>query len=128
MSQQDHLKTETTDRGFEHYPPMPLWAGYFLTDKWEIERPREIGTIRVYESSEALTPSIWVRMQVHVDNDGRTRETRELTEMMTIENARKLGEQLIALANNHYSISYDSGDDDVVQGEGGVDDPSADRA
>jgi hypothetical protein len=98
----EHLTPQVTDRGFTHLPPIPVWSGYEFTAApmdFEHLAPHEVGEISTYESSDAVFPSIWVRMKVfnqHWANDLRTYDEAV---MLTVENARKLGEQLIYLAD-----------------------------
>lgn len=119
----EHMEPTVTDRGFTHLPALPLSGGYDLNDRWEIVGPHQVGEIRVYESSDAVFPSVWVNMKT---DDG------ELTGHMTIENAGRLARQLIALAENHYSQGRSLLDDGPVRvrdlpGTGGVHDAPSDQ-
>jgi hypothetical protein len=90
----DHLTPEISDRGFAHLPPIPVWSGYNVIGDFQDLTPHEVGTVRVYESSDAVVPSIWLSIRIeegsNLPNDSH---------MLTVENARKLGEQLIHLAD-----------------------------
>lgn len=82
-----HLARTTTDRGLGHLPPIPSEYG---------------GNIRVYESSAADGPHLWVNVTAPVslnDPDG----PRVAAPMhLTADNARRLAEQLLALVDGHY--------------------------
>ena len=93
----EHLRPQVTDRGFTHLPPIPVWSGYESpTGSLEELQTHEVGSIRVYESSDAMFPSIWLGLAV---KDAKIDEAV----MLTVQNARKLGEQLVHLADSHYS-------------------------
>lgn len=70
----------TTDRGFKHMLP--------------VEAARGVASVKVYESSNAEHPCVWL----NVIEGGDAIATIQLT----TEKARFLGEQLIWLADNHY--------------------------
>jgi hypothetical protein len=72
----DHLVATSTDRGFKHLPPI---AGSYG------------GQVRVYESSAATHPYIWLNVD-------------EATLHLTVEDATKLAEQLAYLVKNHYQV------------------------
>ena len=101
----EHLSLTVTDRGFDHMPPIDTWSGYefpvgrFLD--FTVVQPRRSGEIEVYESSDAVIPSIWLRTKAEVVVGTEVQEV-DVAAMVTVDNARKLGEQLIALADNHY--------------------------
>jgi hypothetical protein len=72
----DHLTVTTSDRGFRYLPVIRGEYG----DEW----------VRVYESSAASGPHVWLRV----------REDEPVH--LTVENAVKLAEQLQFLVANHY--------------------------
>jgi hypothetical protein len=77
----DHLTPTVTDRGFTHLPPI-----HGTYNDW----------ILAYESSAADGPHIWVS----VNPDGPAVH-------LPAENAIKLAEQLLFLAQNHYQGPID---------------------
>lgn len=83
----DELTPETSERGFKRFPAIPSEYG---------------GEISVYESSAASGPHVWLNAECPVDllePDG----PKLIASMhLTAENARRLGQQLIHLADNHY--------------------------
>ena len=87
----EHLEAETTSRGFMHLPQIPSEYG---------------GGITVSESSAAMGPHIWVRMECPVDLNNPQGETKEAVAHLTLENARKLMEQLAYLDENHYQRQF----------------------
>jgi hypothetical protein len=87
-----HINRTTTDRGFVHFDPIPSTYG---------------GAIRVYESSAASGPHIWVDIkspaklqEVHPPPDGMTAGTAHLP----LEQAIMLRDQLNWLIDNHYQM------------------------
>jgi hypothetical protein len=74
-----HLQPKITDRGFKHMPEIP--GTYDAT------------SVRVYESSAAAGPHIWLAAQGRNATDGIH---------LTLESAAHLWEQLEYLINNHY--------------------------
>jgi hypothetical protein len=80
----DHLTVSTTERGFDHLPPIQSSYG---------------GDVRVYESSAAGGPHIWLRATDLNLPDGLTVEA---TLHLTAENAQHLAEQIMFLVKNHY--------------------------
>lgn len=74
----EHLHATRTDRGFEHMPPIPN---------------RDGGEVRVYESSAADGPHLWLRVR------GRTGEGLA---HLTAEDAWKVADQLRWLVEHHY--------------------------
>lgn len=81
-----HLKATTTDRGFDHLPP--ILSTY----------PAE--SVRVYESSAASRPCIWLA-STERGEDGRA---VEVAVHLAVEDALKLAEQIQYLAANHYQL------------------------
>lgn len=83
----EHLIPVHSPRGFARLPPIPSEYG---------------GQARAYESSAALAPHIWLNVECPASLNEPEGPTIEAVMHMTVENARKLGEQLIHLADNHY--------------------------
>lgn len=98
MDAPEHLTPEKSERGFSHLPAIDTWSGYTFPDgeflNFDVVEPNTSGQVSVYESSDAVFPSLWLRV---VDGD------KDVTVLVTVDNARRLGEQLIFLADNHYS-------------------------
>lgn len=83
--------TEPTlsDRGFKHYDSVPSTYG---------------GTVRVYESSAASGPHIWLNAVAPVDmNDPNGRQEGSAIHL-TLENATLLRDQLTHLIEHHYQV------------------------
>jgi hypothetical protein len=109
----EHLTAQQSDRGFTYLPPIPVWSGYDFAGApkrrplgpmdFEHLAPHKVGEISAYESSDAVFPSIWVRMKVFNQHWAGDLRTFDEAVMLTVENARKLGEQLIKLADEHYN-------------------------
>lgn len=83
----EHLETTTTDRGFDHLPPIPSEYG---------------GEVRVSESSAAFGPHVWLRATCPADLNRPGGPTVEAPMHLTAENAWKVAEQLMYLVKNHY--------------------------
>jgi len=83
----DHLTAKASDRGFDSYPPIPSEYG---------------GQARVRESSVASSPHVWLFAEAPADLNKRTGPMVEAPLHLTAENAKKLGEQLLAAVANHY--------------------------
>lgn len=81
----EHLTPKMTDRGFMHMPP--------------IESTYEGHEARVYESSAAIGPHIWLSV-----GPGRNSETAGYAVHLTLEDAVRLAEQIMYLAKNHYQV------------------------
>jgi hypothetical protein len=79
-----HLQATVTERGFTHMPSIPGQYG---------------GDIRVYESSAAEGPHIWLCATAPLDLDG---QPSRATMHLTVEDALKLADQLHYLAEHHY--------------------------
>lgn len=60
------------------------------------------GFIKVYESSAASHPHIWVRIVCPVNMNNPEGEMMDATSHLTIENAEELIDQLQYLIDNHY--------------------------
>jgi hypothetical protein len=106
----EHLTPHVTDRGFTHLEPIPVWSGYNFTAApmdFDNLAPREVGEASAYESSDAVFPSVWLRIAVDDPAYGPSGRAFDEAVMLTVDNARKLGEQLVALADNHYSKTID---------------------
>ena len=77
----EHLWVEVTPRGFSHMPPIQVEYG---------------GSVRVYESSAAVSPHLWLAVMPD-DNP-------EATAHLTLESAEHLRDQLTWLIENHYQV------------------------
>lgn len=73
-----HLNVSTSDRGFDHLPPIEGAYG---------------GQVRVYESSSAEGPHIWLNAKDSTD---------DATLHLTAADAVKLAEQIMFLIKHHY--------------------------
>lgn len=80
---------QQTDRGFIHHQEIESSYG---------------GFIRVYESSAASHPHIWVRVKCPVDLNNPEGEMLEAVSHLTVENASILVAQLQHLLENHYQM------------------------
>ena len=79
-----HLQPEVSDRGFTHLPPIPgLWGG--------VAR----GQARVYESSAADGPYVWMTVR---DENG------EAAVHMPLDGAERFAEQIMFFVRNHYQL------------------------
>jgi hypothetical protein len=85
--QGEHLAATTSERGFDHYPPIPSAYG---------------GEVRVYESSAASGPHIWLKATAPANLNDPGGPTIEAPLHLTAENATKLAEQLLRLVATHY--------------------------
>lgn len=83
----DHLEPTTTDRGFKHMPPIPSKYG---------------GAVRIYESSAATGPHVWLLAESPVDMNNQDGPTVEAVIHLNAENAWLLAEQLRWLLEHHY--------------------------
>ena len=78
------MEVTITDRGFKHTEPMVLERGE---------------VIRVYESSAAFYPAIWL----HVSSEGVYGEGKEVAVAhLTLDDVDELIERLQYLKENHY--------------------------
>lgn len=75
-----------TDRGFQHMAPVPGTYG---------------GEVKVYESSSAMAPHIWLNVWSYADVNNRTGR-EEATVHLTLEDADLLRDRLGHLIENHY--------------------------
>lgn len=81
----DHLTVDVSPRDFVLLPAIPSEYG---------------GEIKVYESSAALAPHVW--LSATDTNTGPGGQPVEACIHLTAENAWKLAEQLMSLVQNHY--------------------------
>lgn len=81
----EHLQPQRSDRGFSRLPEIPGAYG---------------GTVRVYESSKASGPHIW--LQVDLPAEAGRSEREKATIHLSAEDATKLAEQIQYLVANHY--------------------------
>lgn len=93
----EHLQVTLSERGFASLPEMPSTYG---------------GGIRVYESSAAMEPMLWIAARSPEDmndwaaqKEGYEGEWHEAHVHMTLENAVKFAEQIMALAEDHYQLT-----------------------
>lgn len=75
-----HLRATVTGRGFIHLPVLQTASGHAL---------------RVYESSAALAPHVWLSL------DGRTAH-------LDVPTVTRLAEQLMYLVEHHYLLADDA--------------------
>lgn len=78
-----------TDRGFKHMDPVPSTYGGFT---------------KVYESSAAMGPHIWVNVECPANLNEPIGPTAEATAHITLDNAIILRDQLTYLIENHYQL------------------------
>ena len=64
------------------------------------------GVVRVYESSLATQPAIWLRATAPKNLNDHDGDWEDIPIHLTVENARKLADQLNWLCNNHYQLRY----------------------
>lgn len=86
-----HLEVTTTDRGFQHLPPIPSSYG---------------GEVAVYESSAASGPHLWLKATAPVDLNEPDGPTHSVPAHLTIEDAEHLADQLHYLITNHYQRPF----------------------
>jgi hypothetical protein len=93
-----HLIPRITNRGFKHLPGLPsTYVG---------------GQVRLYESSAALEPCMWILVRDRVDLSRPVRPMRvegglsvvETTAHLSLETAKKLRDQLDYLITHHYQL------------------------
>lgn len=94
VSEQNVEKDEPTPtmtaRGFQHHEPIPSEYG---------------GEVRVYESSAASGPHIWLTATAPENlNDPEGNEVKAPLHL-TLANATRLRDQLTQLIENHYQVS-----------------------
>lgn len=78
-----------THRGFQHMDPVPSTHS---------------GHVKVYESSAAVSPHIWVNVECPANLNEPTGPTTRATAHLTLENAAILRDQLTYLIDNHYQM------------------------
>jgi hypothetical protein len=78
---------QTSDRGFTSGDEIPSEYG---------------GHVRAYESSAAEAPHIWVMATAPADLNRPDGEMVEAPLHLTVDNARKLAEQILELVDGHY--------------------------
>jgi hypothetical protein len=84
----DHLTPIVSDRGFSRLPSIPSdYPG---------------GRVRVYESSAASSPHIWLTATAPVDLNEPDGPKAEAPIHLSAENAWKLADQLRWLVEHHY--------------------------
>jgi len=89
----DHLVPTMTDRGFLHLPPI---------EGFHAGRPD--GKVRVYESSAASGPHIWVNVEGDYVTPGSVQRGVDVSIHLPLEDALKLAEQIKWLVKNHYQV------------------------
>lgn len=82
-----HLEKVYSDRGFARLPKIPSEYG---------------GDVSVYESAAAMGPHVWLTAKAPKDLNNPDGATVEAPMHSTADNARRLGEQLIQTAMDHY--------------------------
>lgn len=85
-----HLMPQYSDRGFARLPAIDGGPGE---------------TVRVYESSAALSPHLWLQLDVPTNRNDPFGEHHAVPIHLTVEAARQLAEQIQHLAANHYQES-----------------------
>lgn len=100
----EHLRPRVTDRGFMHLPPIVAVHG-----------GRPAGTVRVYESSAAGDPAVWIAVEQPADrNHPENGLTREAVVHMPLDRAVQFAEQIMWLASNHFKEAhYEAGEGDA---------------
>lgn len=83
----EHLQVSRSDRGFGRLPAIPSEYG---------------GEVRVYESSAAVGPHIWLAAEAPVNLNEPDGPTHAVPIHLTVENALKLAEQIQLLCRDHY--------------------------
>lgn len=93
----EHLEPLVSKRGFDHMPPVPSTYG---------------GQVRVYESSAASGPHIWLLLDDVPDNLNDPAGVRlHAFAHLKVENALKLAEQIQKLCKDHYQGAEPNGSD-----------------
>lgn len=90
-SRRQHLTVTTTDRGFDHLPPIPSTYG---------------GHVTAYESSGASDSYLWLK--VRDESGSSSRHGTEPTEAhahLLVEDALRLADQLVRLVADHYQYA-----------------------
>jgi hypothetical protein len=99
----EHLTREVSSRGLSYLPDISGTSGYTMQalpdgspDFDGPMTPRDHGKVRVHESSEAMYPAIWLRVE---DGDGK-----DAVLHLSLERAEHLRDQLDWLVQNHYQV------------------------
>lgn len=82
-----HLTKVHSDRGFARLPEIPSEYG---------------GNVRVYESSAAMGPHVWLTAKAPKNLNNPNGAMVEAPMHLTADNAARLGEQLLLTARDHY--------------------------
>lgn len=83
------VEPTVTDRGFKHYAPAPSEYG---------------GEVKVYESSAASGPHIWLSAVCPANLNDPSGASVEAVAHLTLDNATLLRDQLTHLIENHYQV------------------------
>jgi hypothetical protein len=83
------MNYKTSERGFKHYEPISTGYGH---------------VIRVYESSTAFDPSLWVAID---GSDAMTDQKAEVCAHLTIEQAERLRDTIDTAIAQHYQQPFD---------------------
>lgn len=86
-----HLEPVKTDRGFQHLPSIADGYG---------------SSIRVYESSAATEPYVWVKIREELTTP-RGGQTKEICAHLAMEDLVKLGEQIEWMKQHHYQGAWE---------------------
>lgn len=82
-----HLEPILSQRGFKHLPSIPSVFG---------------GGVRVYESSSAEGPRIWLNATCPEDLNNPEGPQVQVVEHLSAHDAKRLAEQIMWLLENHY--------------------------
>jgi hypothetical protein len=89
----EHLNFTRSPRGFKFMPPVESTYG---------------GEVYCSESSSAEEPKIWVRIEDGpIDFNDSGGATKECAAHLVLDDARRLGEQLLWLCDHHYQMEDD---------------------
>jgi len=83
----DHLTPIRSDRGFVHLPEIHGTNGE---------------SVWVYESSAASGPNIWLKVTSPADRNRPDGPVVDAVAHLSIDEARKVAEQIIMVCDNHY--------------------------
>lgn len=81
------MEFETTNRGFKRFPPLETRYGH---------------EIQVYESSAAMEPCLWLKVELDHELGGIQPEAA--TAQLTVDQAEELIARLRACIDNHYQL------------------------
>lgn len=87
----EHLRPVRTDRGFSHLPSI---AGFHAG--------QPAGSVRVFESSAATGPHVWIGAEQPEDRNNPAGPTFEAVVHMPLDRAVQFAEQIMWLAGHHY--------------------------